>query len=177
MCADFWLKDGLVYEQPVVQYTYNTIFQAVATNTQTNTLSHLYYSSNKQLNTLNNQNLRVGTLSSAELDSNGDGQTDTIEMNFLLPLSAYEQVQSIVCLTVFNVRLSAKAKYTFESATLMKYESALPLQSVYMEGNLMVEQDMSLYTKGGYGSFHECIQCAIVCSPVVLLFYQICLAG
>jgi hypothetical protein len=83
------------------------------------------------------------------MDSNRDGLTDRLEMNLLLPLQSSEKLLSINALSVFDVKISNKAKYMFQSATLMSYESSRPLKNVFIEGDIMIRQQMSLYTKGG----------------------------
>lgn len=170
MVSDFWYKEGTFFEQPKVSYTYNTLFQATTYNTASQSYSNLYFSSNKQLNSLLNQHLRIGVLTSAEKDDNRDGIVDTIEMNLLLPLahahtslnanidaqsnlaqSETEQLVAIDAVMVYDVSLSTRAKYTFQTASHISYAKAnTPLSSVFIEGNLLLQQQMSLYSKGGY---------------------------
>lgn len=152
--STFWLKDNIVYEQPAVKYRYQAIFQLSGINGDGLPIS-LFYSTSNTINSLFGNHLRIPVVKSAELDDNRDGKVDRIEVNMQMPLKELEQVTGISAAFIHEVKLSDKARYIFDSLAYINYESATSLSSLNIDGDLMIRQTTSLYSKGGYRNPYE----------------------
>lgn len=166
--ADFWLKEDIVYEQPQVNYRYQTIVQMHGSRFVFVTLSrfcwsytlqlylirdgtplNLFYSTSKQINELNGVHLRIPLFQSAELDDNRDGKTDRIEIAMQMPLAPTETVHGFTALVYCNSRLESKAKYIFDAVSYVNYESMSAMTQLNVDGDLVLRQTWPLTAKGG----------------------------
>ena len=146
----FWLKYQTIYEQPQVTYKYKSIYQFFGSQISTGDAVNLFFSTNSVVNQIHYNNLRVPVVKSSELDDNRDGKVDRIEINVQMPVSSDEKIDRISAIFITEVKLSAKAKYQFEAVSYVDYESASPIGSMHIDGDLMFRQTNSLISKGGY---------------------------
>ena len=110
---------------------------------------NLFYSTSPAMNKLNPKNLRVAVVQSAEQDDNRDGKIDRLELNFQMPLAPSESVLSASVLLYLDVQLSGKVRYQFDSLAFARFEGAVALSSVTIDGDLLVHQTWPLVAKGG----------------------------
>jgi len=148
--STFWLKDNIIYEQPSVKYRYQAIFQLSGHNANTGLPISLFYSTSNTINTLYGNHLRMPIVKSAELDDNRDGKVDRIEVNMQMPLKEHEEITGMSVAFIHDVTLSDKARYIFDALSYINYDSATSLASLSIDGDLMLRQTTSLYSKGGY---------------------------
>jgi hypothetical protein len=88
---------------------------------------------------------------SAELDDNRDGKTDRIEIAMQMPLAPTETVNGFTALVYSNSKLESKAKYIFDSASYVNYESMSAMTQLNIDGDFVLRQTWPLTAKGGYG--------------------------
>lgn len=109
----------------------------------------LYYSTSPTLNMLNDQILRIPVLQSAELDDNRDGLMDRLELSIQMPLASSEEIWGIGALFFHDVQVSKKARYLFDAAAYVNYQSASGMTSLKVDGDLTLRQTWALNSKGG----------------------------
>jgi len=111
---------------------------------------NLFYSTSPTINQLNSESLRIPILKSVELDDNRDGLTDRIEVNVQMPISKQEKILGASGLFYFDVQISSKARYIFDSMAFVNYESAAAIRNLYVDGDLIMRQTWPFSAQGGY---------------------------
>ena len=101
------------------------------------------------INDLYSSHLRIPVLKSAEFDDNRDNLVDRIEINMLMPLLPNEKVYRVSAIISHDIEVREKAKYKFDSVSSVSYESSLPLESVYIDGDIRLRQSWPMDVKGG----------------------------
>ncbi len=101
--------------------------------------------------------LRTPVLQSAEFDDNRDGLTDRMELSVQMPLGGDEVVTGMTAMLMQRVSFSAKARYVFDAAAYINYESATPISQLTVDGDLVLRQTWPLTAKGGSGLMSACI--------------------
>jgi len=148
--GSFWIKDSILYEQPMVSYRYQAIIEIFGKSSTTAAPFALYYSSSSILNQQHSNNLRMPVLQTAELDDNRDGVVDRMEVTMNMPLSPGEQVTGLSALFLHDVKLRTRARYIFDAASLITYESSTPMSQLNVDGDIILRQTWPLNVKGGY---------------------------
>ena len=110
----------------------------------------LFYSTSKPINELNAARLRIPVFQSAELDDNRDGRIDRIEIAMQMPLAPTETINGFTALIYCNSQVDSKAKYIFDTASYVNYESNSAMTQLTMDGDFMLRQTWPLTVKGGY---------------------------
>lgn len=146
----FWLKDDIYYEQPVVAYRYQAIFEWGGYKSNKESLN-LYYSTSSTMNDLYEKQLRIPLLRTREIDVNLDGKIDRIELNVQVPLEIGETIHSFTGCVYTDIQFNGKSKYYFDAAAYLQYGSPLPMTSLLVDGTYMIHQTWPLTAKGGYG--------------------------
>ena len=149
------MKENLTYEQPVVEYRYNTIVElngqsVSSTNADITSALNIYYSSSPTLSALNQEYLRYPILQSNEVDQNLDGKVDQIEVNLQFPITAYESITTFRCFIYYNLQFNDKTKYVMDAGTYFTHSSAVGMSSVEVNGDLELRQKHPMAAKGGY---------------------------
>ena len=152
--SSFWIKEHVLYEQPTVSYRYQAIIevfgQAVTTAYPYRTPFTLYYSSSSILNQQHNRFLRIPILQTAEIDDNVDGIVDRIEVSLNMPLAPEEDVTGISAVFLHDVKLKTRARYIFDAASLVSFESSTPVSTLRIDGDIRLRQTWPLSVKGGF---------------------------
>jgi hypothetical protein len=110
---------------------------------------NLFYSTSKPINSLYAAHLRIPLFQSAELDDNRDGRIDRLEIAMQMPLAPTESVYGFTALVYCNSKLESKAKYIFDTASYVNYESASAITQLNMDGDFVLRQTWPLTVKGG----------------------------
>jgi transmembrane protein 231 len=148
--SGFWYKEDTYFEQPLIKYKYQGIIEVYGTNEATKTPLSLYYSTSSFLNQQHSSTLRSSLIQSAELDDDMDGVNDRIEVSVLMPLQASEQVMGMSMMFTHDIKIQNRARYSFDSATLIQHEASSAIVDVKIDGDLMVRQTWPLSTRGGF---------------------------
>jgi len=98
---------------------------------------------------LNDKVLRIPVMQSAELDDNRDGKMDRLEISMQMPLALNEEIWGINALFFHDVQVSKKARYLFDAAAYVDYQSTSGMSSIKVDGDLMLRQTWALNSKGG----------------------------
>ncbi len=114
-----------------------------------NELLNVFYSTDPTINNLFSSNIRIPIIRSAELDDNRDGIADRIEIGVQLPIYSDEQIIKMNAIVYHNIELKDKAKYRFDAVSYLSYSNPLPIQYLYIDGDINVKQTWSLDVKGG----------------------------
>jgi hypothetical protein len=107
------------------------------------------YSTNQQINSLYPSNTRIPILRSSELDDNRDGIMDRLELSVLLPLLPGESILSFSSILYEDIQLRDRAKILIDGITYLNYESAVPMASLTMDGDLLLRQSQPFSAYGG----------------------------
>lgn len=99
--------------------------------------------------------MRAPLFRSAEVDSNRDGLNERLEISAQLPLQNNEKITSVTTLLYFNVQFNSIAKYVFDSVGFINYESASPITSLQIDGDLLVRQTWPFSAYGGYKQLYS----------------------
>ena len=153
----FWYKEGTYYEQPKVNYRYQTIVEMHGSNsnsagTGVTAPFSLYFSSTPDLNKLHTSQLRSPVMKSAEFDDNHDGINDRIEITMTMPLQSTEEVTSFNGMVLFDVVLEERARVQFDSSATFSYNSGSSISSVNLAGDVMLRQTWPLSVRGAQKS-------------------------
>jgi len=89
-------------------------------------------------------------MQTAELDDNNDGLVDRLEVALTVPLGIYEQVTGMSCLFLHDVKLQTRARYVFDSASLVTFEGGSPISQLRIDGDVLLHQTWPLMVKGGF---------------------------
>jgi len=143
----------VLYEQPKVNYRYQSIIQLHGTSN--GAPLNIFYSTSPTINKLNAARLRIPLFQSAELDDNRDGYTDRIEIGIQMPLAPTESVLGFTALVYCNVQLDSKARYLFDAAAYANYESMAAMEQLDLDGDLIFRQTWPLVVKGGFRAPYE----------------------
>lgn len=152
--SSFWVKEAVLYEQPSVSYRYQAIIevfgQSLTTTYPYRTPFSLYYSSSSILNQQHSKFLRIPILQTAEIDDNQDGIVDRMEVSMNMPLAPEEDVTGISAVFLHDVKLKTRARYIFDAASLISYESSTPISTLRIDGDIRLRQTWPLSVKGGF---------------------------
>ena len=152
--SSFWIKEAVLYEQPAVSYRYQAIVEVFGKTSvisgSPETPFALYYSSSSVLNQQHSNSLRVSVLQTAELDDNRDGIIDRMEVTLSMPLAPSEQVTGFSAVFLHDVKLKGRARYVFDAASLVRYESSTPMSQLNIDGDILIRQTWPLSVKGGF---------------------------
>lgn len=110
---------------------------------------NLFFSTSKEINKIFNTNLRFPILQTAEIDENGDGISERLEVNFQMPITFDEQINGMNALFFHDVMLTSKAKYLFDALTYTNFQSPFPFSRLYMDGDVVLRQASPLLSKSG----------------------------
>lgn len=148
--SSFWIKQNVLYTQPSVTYRYQAVVEIFGTDTMTSYPIALYYSTSSLLNQMHANTLRVPLLQTAEIDDNNDGVVDRMEVILNVPLKPSEQVTGISAVFLHDVKLVDRARYIFDAASHVSFESSTPISQLRVEGDVKIRQSWPLSVKGGY---------------------------
>lgn len=146
----FWTEETIYYEQPDVQYRYQTILQLSGTKSGSNDPVNIFYSTSTAINSLYGQTLRIPLLSSATFDDNKDGKMDRLEINIQMPIASDELIHGFTALVYYNVKFSEKVKYLIDAVSYVNYDSGGGMSALTLDGDLVLRQTWPLEGKGGY---------------------------
>lgn len=147
----FWYKEGVYYEQPMVNYRYQAVVELYGKSSASGSSLpfSLFYSTTPALNILHGDSVRSPVLQSAEFDDNLDGITDRIELSVRMPLAPKETITGMSTIMMTDVALQNRARVKFDSATLVNYNSGSAINNVHVEGDLFLRQTWPLPVRGG----------------------------
>ena len=148
--SSFWIKQNVLYTQPSVAYRYQAVVEIFGTDTTTSYPIALYYSTSSLLNQMHANTLRVPLLQTAEIDDNNDGVVDRMEVILNVPLKPSEQVTGISAVFLHDVKLVDRARYIFDAASHVSFESSTPISQLRVEGDVKIRQSWPLSVMGGY---------------------------
>jgi hypothetical protein len=150
--AGFWYKEGVYYEQPILDYRHQGVVQVYG-RSSTGAPFNLYYSTSSVLNQQQGSMLRPGIIQSASYDDNHDGIMDRLELQVKMPLQPNEEVTGFDALFFHDIKLKNKAKILFDSVSHINYEGGdIPIQSVNIGGDIQVQQNDPFPASSSYKS-------------------------
>lgn len=147
----FWEEERIVYEQPTVQYRYQTFLELSGTKSSGDSAVpvNIFYSTTAAVNSLYSNTLRVPMLSSATLDDNKDGKLDRLEVNVQMPVNSDEKIHGFTALVYFNAQFTEKVRYLFDAVAYVHYSGGA-MSAVVMDGDLRFRQTWPLQGTGGF---------------------------
>ena len=145
----FWFKEGMYYEQPKVDYRYQSVVEMYGRDSDTGLPFSLYYSTTSNLNPLHGAAVRSPVIRSAAFDDNHDGLNDRLEFSLAMPLKPTEQVSGMSAMLLADVALQDRAKVAFDTALLVHYDSGAAINNVQLSGDLQLRQTWPLQVRGG----------------------------
>ena len=147
----FWSKSKTYLEQPKVKYQYKFVLMLEGTTGAGGAPLAVFYSPVSNLNgALGGANVRVPVVRSLEVDLEGDGKADRLELSAAVPLAAGEAVTSASLLVLLDVQLTRWAKVSVPGLALFRSGGAQPGSALYMDGDLGFRQTWALPGRGGW---------------------------
>ena len=115
----------------------------------------LYYSTSPVLNQLVD-NVRIPVFQTAEIDANHDGLPDRLEASMQLPIAQNETMLGVTALFLHDITLQQRGRYKFDAASYVQYSSAIPIDTLTIDGDLKFKQTWPLVVGGGYVLHSHC---------------------
>lgn len=145
--SSFWLKTNVYREQPKVIFEHK-FFGYV---------NDVFFSSMASVNHLYQEQLRIPTARSIEIDANDDGLVDRFRLELTVPLLEEEFVLSSSIMCFFNAKLSGDrgVKAEFEALAYVQAASPAPGSSLYVDSDFVLNQRWPLRAKGGYQLLYD----------------------
>lgn len=152
----FWYTQGTYFEQPMVNYRYQSVVELHGVDTSDSSAFSLYYSTSSNLKAAHGASVRAPLLQSATFDHNRDGRADRIDIQLAMPLKPTEQISGMSALFLYDVKLQQRAKVQFDAAAHVSYDSGAGMSALRVDGDIELRQTWPLQVKGGlkepYGS-------------------------
>lgn len=134
--AGMWLFERCYRYQPDVRFKHEAFFIASGSDE----FSSKVWSTSSNFNKLMQKRLRVPTLRSHETDENYDGKMEYLDIEFELPLSESESVNSVSVMLLFDYRLTDMIYMRMESAAYFDYTGGGPGSELTVDGPLVFHQ-------------------------------------
>lgn len=94
-------------------------------------------------------NLRVPVVKSSEFNDNRDNINERLELSAFLPLQSHELIYGFSAIIYFYSELKVRAKYAFDSAAYLSYESGTPMNELQIDGDMLLRQSHPFSLFGG----------------------------
>lgn len=140
----FWMTTNTYMEQPDVQFKK----QALMLLDTPTAGSYLAWSTYTNFNNIIQDVYRVSSVSSTEMDSNGDGKYDSLNFTVQVPLASTEDISSVQLLLIFDYKLKRYSHLQMEGAAYVQFASLSPGSSFTTFGDLKLVQKIPLLSRG-----------------------------
>lgn len=140
----FWLTTNTYEEQGDVTYK-KQIMMVLDLSTQGD---YLAWSTYPNYNLLLQNNLRIPSISSSEIDTNNDGRKDQLSLNISVPLTSTESVISASLIIIFDYKLYRMSTFDMESLAYVNYASGTYGAALTISGDLRLYQKSPLFHRG-----------------------------
>ncbi|XP_064641384.1 transmembrane protein 231-like [Lineus longissimus] len=109
---------------------------------------YVTWSTYQNYNQMQQAHLRVPLIKSREVDVNGDGNRDLLEMNVEVPLKDTEKVYGVKLMLFFFVHLSTYSQIDIKSMGLINYDASRPGAELRYIGDLKFKQKEPVMVRG-----------------------------
>jgi len=139
----FWIVTNSYMEQPDVNFKKEVLLIA---NTMAG--NYLAWSTFSNYNLLLGDNFRSSSVSSYQVDANGDGLNDQLNITLQLPLDNSEEIVGFQLLLFFDYQLTRYSSFKMQSMVHLQQFSPVPAGSYTAFAALKLKQTTPLYHRG-----------------------------
>jgi len=151
---NLWLKEAVSVQQPRARFKHMAVMSL-----QSNSIGgDLHWCTESSINALYREStLRMGEVSSVEIDDDRDGKPDTLEVTLAMPVLSGEAIYHASAALFFNYTLDQAVDMTMEGVAYVEGGGSVSGSQLWVAGDLRLRQLQPIYYKSAHTRYTESV--------------------